>query len=268
MQAVLDFVAAHGFPVVFAVVFLDQLGLPIPTAPVLLGFGAMAAEGRLDPALGFLAGLSGSVAADLAWYGLGRRWGRRAVAFLCRISLEPDSCVSQTEGLLVRRGVASLLVAKFVPGYDTVAPALAGLMRVDVLTFAAWTAAGGAIWLLAFCGLGWAFHGAIESVARHAESLGGALGVVLLLAFLSYLAWKWMQRRGILKSIRMTRIAPDELHALMLAGNGPAVVDVRGDGAVEILPVAIPGALSIAFEELESRIAEIPRDRDVVFYCT
>jgi hypothetical protein len=202
------------------------------------------------------------------WFGLGRWWGRPTLRFICKVALEPDSCVSQTEGLLLRRGLPSLLFAKFIPGFDTVAPALAGLLRVGVVRFSLWSAAGALIWLAAFGGLGYAMSGAIDRLVTKAEGLGGVLGIGVVVVFAAFVGWKWLRRRGVLKSIRMARIAPEELHQLISGGKNPAIVDVRAAEAVEVLPVAIPGALFISLEELDARAGEIPRDRDVVFYCT
>ena len=268
MQQILDFVVEHGVPVIFAVVFLDQLGLPIPTAPVLLGLGALAGAERIDPFLALAVGTLGSVCADVIWFELGRWKGRPVLAFICRVALEPDTCVSKTEGLLARHGLKSLLYAKFVPGFDTVAPALAALQGVSVLRFALWTAGGALIWLGAFGGLGYVFSGSIERLVRQAEGLGSALGVIVVLLFGAFVGWKYLQRRRVLNSIRMARIAPEELRAMMVSGQEPVIVDVRGPVGLASLPYVIPGALFVTLEELEGRVGEIPRDRDVVFYCT
>jgi membrane protein DedA with SNARE-associated domain len=268
MEQILDFVVQHGVLVIFVVVFLDQMGLPIPTAPVLLGLGALAGAGRIDPLVALGVGTLGSVCADLVWFELGRWKGRPTLAFICRVALEPDTCVSKTQGLLARYGLKSLLVAKFVPGFDTVAPALAAIDGVKVWRFALWTAGGAVIWLGVFGGLGYAFSGSIERVVRQAEGLGSALGVAVVLFFAGFVGWKYVQRRRVIRGVQMARIAPEELHEKIVKGEKPAIVDVRGEAGLRSLPFVIPGALFITLEELERRAAEIPRDRDVVFYCT
>src|SRR5215831_5299657 len=113
MEQITTMVEAHGAPILFVLLFLDQLGLPLPAAPLLLLLGAMAGAGRIAPAAGFAAAVAGSLCADLVWFQLGRWKGTRVLGLLCKLSLEPDSCVSRTQGLFQRHGVKSLLVAKF-----------------------------------------------------------------------------------------------------------------------------------------------------------
>jgi membrane protein DedA with SNARE-associated domain len=268
VEEVLAFVSEHGVPVVFAVVFLDQAGLPLPTVPILVALGALAGAGRIDPGLSLAAAVSGSLCADYLWYRLGRWNGRRVLAWVCRVALEPDTCVDRTRGLFARHGVRSLLVAKFIPGYDTVAPSLAGMLGIGNARFLAWSLAGATIWLLAFGLLGYAFGGQVDAAADAGARLGGALGVVLGVAFAVWLGWKYAQRRRVLRGLRMARVTPAELAEMIASGAPPEIVDVRGPDAVALDPFAIPGALFFTVEELETRHLEIARGREVVLYCT
>lgn len=268
MEETLDFVARHGGPLIFALVFLDQLGLPIPTVPVLLALGALAGSGRVDPATGFPAAVAGSLCADFVWFRLGRWKGTPVLGFLCRVALEPDTCVSRTHDLFARHGVKSLLVAKFVPGFDTVAPPLAGLLGVGTLRFLAWSVAGAVLWLAAFGGLGYVFSSRLEDLASRAAEYGNAVVLVVVALVAAYLTWKYAERRQVLRVLRMARIRPDELHEMIVAGDEPAIVDVRTRGALEALPYVIPGALFITLEELDERHVEIPREKDVILYCS
>ncbi|HEX5011245.1 MAG TPA: VTT domain-containing protein [Planctomycetota bacterium] len=268
MESLLDIIGRYGGPVIFALIFLDQLGFPIPTAPLLLALGALAGSGRIEPLTALLFGLCASLCADWLWYQLGRWKGQQVLGTLCRAALEPDSCVSRTHGLFTRYGVKSLLIAKFVPGFDTVAPPIAGITGVRLLPFLAWSGGGALAWLLAFGGLGYLFSDRLEELAGTADRLGGTLvlGMAGLIAI--YAAWKFAARQRVLRSVRMARITPEELHALMQAGDGPAILDARSRGALEALPQLLPGALLLTFEEIEARQHEVPRDRDVVVYCS
>lgn len=268
MDHALEFVERFGGAVVFVVVFLDQLGLPIPTLPILLAFGALAGIGRIDPALGLLSAVAASLCADLLWFLLGRWQGVRVLRQLCRIALEPDTCVSHTQDLFARHGVKSLLVAKFIPGFDTVAPPLAGLLGVRVVPFVLWSGAGALLWLVAFGGLGYVFSDRLELLADTADQLGGTLVFVVVGLLCAYVAWKYQARRRVLRSIRMARITPDELHALIVSGQQPVIVDARSTSALEALPVVIPGSLRMTLDEVDARHHEIPGQKDVIVYCT
>jgi membrane protein DedA with SNARE-associated domain len=268
MDAILHFVELHGVSVVLVVVFLDQIGVPIPSIPVLLMLGALAGAGRIDPFAAFAAALAGSVIADIVWFEIGRRRGSRVLSSLCRLSLEPDTCVSQTQSLFARHGVKSLAVAKFVPGFDTVAPPLAGMLGVGLRRFTAWTAVGGALWLLAFGGAGYLLSDRVAEVAAGAERMSGTIGWTAVALFVAWLGWKVAQRQRVLRALRTARVTPDELHAMIVGGADPVVVDARHAAALELLPFVIPGARLMQFEEIDARHGEIPRDRDVVVYCS
>ena len=267
-EQALDFVGRFGAPVVFLVVFIDQLGVPLPSPPMLLAFGALAGAGRIDPVLGLLAAVCGSLLADGAWFQLGRRKGSRVLGWMCRLSLEPDSCVSRTRDLVARHGARALLVAKFIPGLDTVGPPLAGMLGIGVPSFLLWSAAGALLWAATFGGLGYAFSHDIESVLEAADRFGGALLLVVVGLLLAYFGWKLWARHRVLYTLRMARITPRELHELIANGARPVIIDARNRAAVAALPVVIEGALSVTLEQVEARQDEIARDREVVVYCS
>src|SRR5262245_7301022 len=131
MTETINFLLQHGYAVVFWWVLAEQLGLPIPAVPVLLAAGALSGPGKLDFGMTLALGTLASLTSDTAWYALGRYRGGPVLSFLCRISLEPDSCVRRTHDTFSRHGVRSLLIAKFVPGLNTAAPPLAGMIGMS-----------------------------------------------------------------------------------------------------------------------------------------
>ena len=268
MNELVDVLVRYGYLVVFAWVFAEQIGLPIPAMPVLLAAGAMAGTGRLSLVLVLVLAGTASLVSDVIWYWIGRVGGGRVLSFLCRISLEPDSCVRRTEESFSRQGARSLLFAKFVPGYSTAAPPLAGIVRMRFARFVVFTGAGGLIWAGAFVGLGWLFSEQLELVASYAIRLGGWLVALLAAALVAYIAWKYIARQRFLRRIRIARITPEELKAKLDGGEDVMVVDVRHRVEFESEPTIIPGALHLMIEELEARQQEVPRDRDIVLYCT
>ena len=268
LEQVLAFVGRHAGPVIFAVVFLDQLGLPIPTVPILLAFGALAGTGQIDPLWGLVIAISASVAADLTWFQLGRWKGARVLGLLCRVALEPDLCVSKTHRVFERHGLKSLLIAKFVPGLDTVAPPLAGMLGFGVRPFMLWSAAGGLLWLGTFGGLGYLFSDRLEELASAADRLGRTLGLVVAGVIALYLGYKFRARRRVLASVRTARITPDELHALIASGAEPTILDARSPAELQALPFVIERARSLTLEDLDLVTLDVPADSEVVVYCS
>jgi len=263
--------ARHGLLLVFLNVLVEQAGLPVPSMPVLVLCGALAARGEMSVPLVLVTATLASLVADGVWFGLGRRQGRRILKTICRISLSPESCVRQTERLFDRYGLYSIAVAKFVPGFSTVAPPLAGAMRVGAGRFALVAVVAALAWAGAAVAIGWFFHDAIGEVAVRLEGLG-FWGVALVGALLAcYVAFKWWQRSRFYRLLRMARITPEELLRLLDDAIDTLVFDVRTAGGRRQDPRRIPGALILDPEssgEFDARLAALPRDRDIILYCT
>jgi membrane protein DedA with SNARE-associated domain len=263
-----QFLIQHGYFLLFGWVLVEQMGLPIPAVPLLLAAGALGGSGRMDLALAVSLALIAVILADLFWYYLGRYRGGGVLKLLCRISLEPDSCVRRTENVFLRYGARSLLVAKFVPGLNTAAPSLAGVFRMPVPRFMLFDSMGGLFWVATFVGLGLIFTDQLEQFAAHSLRWGGWLVAVLVGSLAAYILWKYIQRRRFLRGLRIARISPKELMEKLTAGEDVLIVDLRQPLDVEAFPQMIPGALRMALEEVEERHGEIPRDREIVLYCS
>lgn len=265
MNTLLHWLAAYGLGFAFLNVLAEQLGLPVPAYPVLVITGALSVDGRYS-ALGLLGvAVLACLLADLAWYMAGRRYGSKVLRLICRLSISPDSCVRQTESLFERWGIWSLLVAKFVPGFATLATALAGRTRLPLAAFIAVDAIGAVLYAGVGIGLGVMFHGAVDDVLAVFENLGRIGLLLLATAAALFLAAKWWQRERLLRQLRGARITVPELQQLIGSGGRPAIIDVRPalhrerDGA-------IPGALAWP-EQTDGAAAALPRELDVVVYC-
>jgi len=263
-----EFLADHGAAVIFWVVFVEQLGVPLPAIPLLIAAGALVGAGKMSLATALLVPVAASLPPDLAWYYLGRLKGGRVLGFLCRLSLEPDSCVRDTENLFHRYGPRGLLLAKFIPGFSTVAPPLAGIVGMSAATFALYDIGGTLIWTAVSAGIGALFSNQLEQLVGLFDQAGGLLLAILLAGLAGFIAYKFYHRQKFLRHLRMAKISVEELKRRMDAGDAISVVDVRHPLALELDPETIPGAINFTLEEIEHRHQEIPRDRDIVLYCS
>jgi membrane protein DedA with SNARE-associated domain/rhodanese-related sulfurtransferase len=256
-----------GPALVFANVLLERLGIPIPAMPTMILGGAAAAEGQYSVALMFAVAVVASLIGDGAWYLLGRRYGMRVLRLLCSISLSADSCVRQTSTHFERWGGWTVLFGKFIPGVGAVSPPLAGVMRMRWPRFVALTVAGSALWAGVAIAVGALFARQVHELLAIAESWGLVAALVIGALLAAYIALKWWERQRFYKAVRMARITVEELRSLMNGDPKPLVVDLRG--AIERLADgrAIPGARAISLAEIERRIGDFPRDREIIFYC-
>jgi len=263
-----QFLTDHGASVLFWVILLEQAGLPIPAIPLLVAAGALVGAGKMSVAAALLIPVAASLPPDLAWYYLGRLKGGKVLGFLCRLSLEPDSCVRDTENLFHRNGPRALLLAKFIPGFSTVAPPLAGIVGMSAATFALYDVGGTVIWAAVSAGVGALFSNQLEQLVGLFDQAGGVVLTILLLALAGYIGYKVYHRQQFLRHLRMAKISVDELKQRLDAGEAISVVDVRHPLSLELDPETIPGSINFTLEEIEHRHHEIPRDRDIVLYCT
>ena len=268
MLALVQFLLQHGYTLLFAWVFCEQLGLPIPASPILLAAGALAGTQRMYFSVVLAVCLAASLSSDLIWYGIGKKKGGSVLRLLCRISLEPDSCVRRTESLYEKYGEKSLLFAKFVPGLNTAAPPVAGMFQMPLGRFLLFDTAGVFLWAGSFIGMGWLFSNQLENVAMYFRRLGIWLVILLGMALAAYIVQKYQDRRRFLKTLAKDRITVDELKEMLDQGHPITIIDLRH--ALDALPDprTLPGALRMEPGQLRARQVEIPRDRGVVLYCT
>jgi membrane protein DedA with SNARE-associated domain len=268
MNSTLEFLVRHGYVVLLAWVFVEQIGLPIPSVPLLLAAGALAGTGRMNFFAALFVSMFAAICADSMWYQLGRIKGIRILQLLCKISLEPDSCVRRTEGVFSRQGSRSLIFAKFLPGLGTVAPPLAGVFHMRPARFLMFDAMGTLLWAGSFLGVGFVFSGQIERIAERIATLGGGMGATLAAFFALYILYKFIGRQRFLRQLRISRITVDELKGKMDGGEEIVIVDLRHSMDFEADPQTIPGAFRMDAGELQEKNDRLPRDRDVILYCT
>lgn len=264
MHTLIQLIADYGLLFVFANVLLQQLGAPVPGYPMLMVTGALAARGQLNAGALLGTAVGACLIADSIWYAIGQWSGRRVLRTLCKISLSPDGCVRQTESIFTRFGAPSLLVAKFIPGFASVATALAGAIGIPRLAFLAFDAGGAVIWVGVGLALGWLFSPAIEQIVAGLARFGewGLIAVALLVA--AFVAAKWWQRWRFNRQLRMARVTVEGLTELLERGERPLIVDVRSDTARA--DGLIPGAIA-TFADDHPALAAHPKDGLIVVYC-
>jgi membrane protein DedA with SNARE-associated domain/rhodanese-related sulfurtransferase len=254
--------------VIFVNVLCDQLGLPLPAVPTLVVAGAMAADGQLPAAAVFGLAVCACLIGDSTWYVAGRLFGGRVMKLLCRISLTPDVCVNDTQSSFERWGAKVLIVAKFIPGLSLVAPPLAGATRMSAVRFVTYSTLSGMLWVGAALIGGVLLKPQIEQLLPHVAALGGAAIAVILLLLVSYIAYKWWQRWRFYRVLNMARISVEELYRHMKSGSAPVVLDVRSATAQGLKLRRIPGALHVPVAQMGEHLGKLPRDRDIVLYCS
>ena len=246
---------------------LEQLGAPVPALPVLLLAGAKGAGDWFYLGYALVLAILASAIGDLAWFWAGRRYGHRVLRLICRLTLSPDTCVRQTETVYERRGATAIVIAKFVPGLATVAPPLAGALRLGVWRFLWFDCVGAALYYGAGLALGLAFHTQIHWLVEQVEGFGAYAILVLVGVLALYIAYRWWDRQRFVASLRAGRIEVTELSEMMSRGDDPLVLDVRSRTHRELDGRRIPGARGVDLDDLEGTLAGVPRDREVVVYC-
>jgi len=248
--------------------FSAQALLFVPIVPLLVGTGALASHGQMRLTWALVALTIGVAAGDYLWYLIGRRRGLSILGRLCRMALEPSTCLRRTENLFGRYGAAALLVAKFIPGLSTVALPLAGIFRMRSRRFVAYDITGVLCWVTAYFLVGYFSSGVLASIGTRVRWPASVWILLAAAALAGYIGWKQLRRRLVLRQLRIARISVDELHHRLEAGDEIAVIDLRHPLDFETDPYTIPTAIYIPAEDLATRHAEIPRDRDIVLYCT
>src|SRR5262245_2092987 len=203
MEEIAGTLVEYGLWLVFGNVLLTQLGAPVPAIPTLIVAGALAQQGHWHAALVVALAVVASLIGDLPWYYAGRRYGYRVLNTLCRISMEPDSCVRQTEDVFTRWGPPSLMFAKFIPGFATVAPPIAGAMRLPLAAFAGYSAIGAGLWAGVPVLAGVLFHAEVGFVLERATAMGGYAALVIGGVAAFYIGAKWLERYLFLRFMRM-----------------------------------------------------------------
>ena len=268
MSEIYELLVRHGTVILFVVVFIDRIGVPLPSAPWLLAAGALAVAGKINWVTALVAGALGGLLADLIWFYLGRYYGKRVLSILCRISFEPDSCARQTQNLFTRYGMRGLMVSKFIPGLSTLAPPLAGNAGVGIVRFLFFDGLGSILHGGCFILVGVVFSRQIEQIIHALIGLGHGAVVVAAGLIALYASYKYFQRYRLLRELRMARITVDELHQKQEAGEKPMILDLRPLIELAQDPSLIRGAIHMTMDEVEHRHPEIPRDRDIILYCS
>jgi membrane protein DedA with SNARE-associated domain/rhodanese-related sulfurtransferase len=266
MNEAIQFLTEYGLLVLFAVVFIEQIGFPLPAFPVLIAAGVLAGMGRMNLWVALGGTVAVTLVADWIWFELGRRQGRRVLDVLCRIALEPDTCVRKTEDFFIKHGPHSLLAAKFIPGLSTVAPSLAGIVGLGTPIFLLYDGLGAMIWAGSGLVIGSVFSDQLEQAVAYVETgcadgdrCGPCRGPVL--HSVQGPSWRRRQLLGV------PRVTIEQLTDKLLAAEPPLLIDVRSRASAEAETGDPERRLDVAGTNWFAAILNCPRHRDVVLYC-
>ena len=265
MSFLFHLIEQYGLLIVFANVFVEQLGAPIPAYPTLVITGAMLGRGELSAPLLLAVAIGSALLADTIWYEAGKRYGGRVMSTLCRISISPDTCVRQTASVYARWGAWSLLVAKFIPGFASLASALAGMVGTPRRTFILFDGLGAALWAGSAIALGSIFSSGIDELLIALAELGKWGLLLVAVVFAVFIGKKLWQRHTLLRSLHMARVTVAELKELHDQGLTPTVLDVRTPLLQQ--QGRIPGAIAVPIEGMKGFVLEGRPDDEVIVYC-
>ena len=263
-----QFLIRHGPLIVFGLVFLEQMGLPLPAVPWFLAAGALSAAGHFNLLAGVSLAVVACLIADAVWFYLGRRRGSHIMSFLCRISLEPDTCVRKTLDVFTRYGMRGIMAAKFVPGMSTITPPLAGMSRISVRRFLFFDGIGSLIYCGSYMLLGFYFSEQVTQIGVAIRNFGGNVVILLLLISAVYIVFKYWERQSVLHKLRMARITVQELRQMQESGGSPIILDLRSKMELESDPSVISGAIHLDLRDVAKRSEDFPQGREIIVYCS
>ncbi|MEJ7805507.1 MAG: DedA family protein/thiosulfate sulfurtransferase GlpE, partial [Telluria sp.] len=267
MPNLIELLELYGVFIVFAIVLVEQGGLPIPAFPILVVSGALAAGGGISWPACILVAMAACLMADMFWFRAGRYYGIGVLRLLCKISLSPDSCVSQTEDKFARFGPKSLIVSKFIAGFNIIAAPMSGALGVSTARFVAFSMAGSLLWSATGVALGAYFHKSVDQLLVTMSAMGTTALVVVLSLLGLFVLFKFVERRRFQRRQAIARISMAELASLMDAGHPVLIVDARSATAQQ-LAASIPGAVSFDAGNATHFMAGLDKDRHIVVYCS
>jgi membrane protein DedA with SNARE-associated domain/rhodanese-related sulfurtransferase len=273
MPFALTIFVKYAYLILFLWVLVEQVGIPIPSIPLLLTAGTLSATHKMSAFIALVCVLAACMISDSMWYLLGRRYGNRVLKLLCRFSLEASTCVTKTEGYFTKRGPVTLLFAKFVPGLSTVAAPIAGQTGMLFGRFLLWDLVGSIIWAETYLLAGRFFGDIAKKSSVFIHLLGHFAVALVVLMVLGLLTYRIVRQRRFLANVRAMRLEPEQLKAMIdeaeqTGGCAPFIVDLRHPLDYLPDPRVLPGAVRVGPAELALHSDRIPRDRDVILYCT
>jgi membrane protein DedA with SNARE-associated domain/rhodanese-related sulfurtransferase len=268
MNETSQFLIDHGPLIIFGLVFLEQLGLPLPAVPWFLAAGALSATGRFNLLAGVALAVVACLIADAAWFYLGRRRGSHIMSVLCRVSLEPDTCVRKTLDVFTRYGMRGIMAAKFVPGMSTITPPLAGMSRISVRRFLFFDGIGSLVYCGSYMLLGFFFSEQVTQIGLAIRQYGGNVLILLVAISFCYIVFKYWERQSVLHKLRMARITVHELRQMQESGGSPVILDLRSKMELESDPTVISGAMHLDLRDVAKRSDDFPQDREIIVYCS
>jgi membrane protein DedA with SNARE-associated domain len=270
MQDLLSSIGRHGQILIFAIVLAESLGLPIPAALALVAGGAAAASGVLSVTTLLLLAVVAMMLGDSLLYVLGRNMGWSLLGLLCKLSINPETCILRSAELFYKRGKIALLIAKFIPGVNTMAPPLAGSMKMRWDNFLRLDLAGALLYATVYVAVGFLFRDFLASLMHGFRTAGRAVEVVTLIALIGYAVYRvWLYRKHAVYRV-VPRVQVEEL-ARKLASEEKEkilVVDVRSHGYYDAQAARIRGSIRLEPNNLSEELKTLPRDKDIYVYCT
>jgi membrane protein DedA with SNARE-associated domain len=270
MDYLLIVIAQHGYLVIFVLALAEAMGLPLPASLALMAGGAAAASGVLRAPIGFFLAVAAFLLGDSISYFLGRYAGWGLLGFLCKMSVNPETCILRSAEMFYKRGKTTLLIAKFIPGISAMAAPLAGSMSMRFEQFVWLDLTGASLYVLAFGSLGYLFHGFLAAMARSLGAAGhvAAVGASLLLA--AYAGYRlWLYRKARIYRV-VPRVQVEELARKLKSEEAEKIllVDVRSHGYYDQGAARIRGSIRIEPNNLSEEIRTLPKDKDIYLYCT
>jgi membrane protein DedA with SNARE-associated domain len=270
MSDLLSLIVHHGYVIIFLIVFVEAIGMPVPAALALVAGGAAAASGALHAPLVLLLAVAAMLLGDSSLYVLGSYTGWRLLGFLCRLSVNPETCILRSAESFYKRGRAALVIAKFIPGVNTMAPPLAGSMKMPFWQFLGLDLVGASLYALAYGGIGFVFRDFIEAIGRGFRAAGHAAEIVVVVAAIAFIAY----RVRLYVKHRVYRIVPrvqvaELARKLQSEESGKILlVDVRSHGYYDPGAARIRGSIRVEPNNLSEEIKKLPKDMDIYLYCT
>jgi membrane protein DedA with SNARE-associated domain/rhodanese-related sulfurtransferase len=257
-----------GIALVFGSVLLEHGGLPVPAAALLLAAGALAGQGEMRPEHALLAAFLASMLADHLWFLAGRRYGRRLLAVVCRISLSPDTCVRKTDDLVTRHGAPLLLVAKFIPGVSAVAVPTIAAANVPYRRFLLFDALGCLVWSGTYIGAGMIFSRQLDRILDALATIGGWSLTIVAGLFVLYILLKLEYHRKLRRLYEVTRITPLQAAGLLESDPGAIILDARSELARRADTRSLPRSIAVGLDDLFGALPPDARNRTIITFCT